>query len=81
MDTLSERQSEFLAFMRTYEVVHGRPPTFREIAVGLDISSKGSISAMMNTLSQMGLIDKANGQNRGTHVRVSKTAPVQRSCR
>lgn len=68
-DRISERQGEFLAFMRNYEKLYGRPPTFKEIALGLDISSKGSISAMVNTLSQMGLIDKANGINRGTHVR------------
>ena len=70
MQTLSERQQEFLVFMRDYEAVNGRPPTFKEIAIGLNISSKGSISAMVETLSRMGFVDKAEGRNRGTHVRV-----------
>ena len=73
MDRISERQSEFLDFMRDYERRHGRPPTFKEIAIALEISSKGSVSAMVNSLAKLGMVDKAEGRNRGTHVRT----PVQ----
>jgi SOS-response transcriptional repressor LexA len=70
MQRISERQGEFLDFMKDYERRHGRPPTFREIAMALEISSKGSVSAMVNSLAKLGFVDKANGVNRGTHVRV-----------
>jgi SOS-response transcriptional repressor LexA len=72
-DRVSERQQEFLRFMHNYEEMNGRPPTFREIAIGMGITSKGSVSAMINMLSSMGLVDKANGAFRGTHLRY----PVQ----
>lgn len=68
-DRVSPRQREFMEFMKAYEEREGRPPTFKEIAIGLKISSKGSISAMMDTLERMGYVDKANGTLRGTHVR------------
>jgi SOS-response transcriptional repressor LexA len=66
---ISLRQQEFLDFIRDFEKVHGQPPTFKEIAIGMGISSKGSVSAMIGTLAQMGLIRKAAGASRGTKVR------------
>lgn len=68
----SERQQEFLDFINKFEEMHGHNPTFREIAIGLGISSKGSISAMIETLASMGLIEKANGASRGTSVQGSR---------
>ena len=72
---LSERQQEFLDFMVKFEEEHGHAPTFPEIAIGMEISSKGSVSAMMGTLAEMGFVEKANGVYRGTQVR----HPVQAS--
>jgi SOS-response transcriptional repressor LexA len=68
-DRVSERQQDFLRFMKNYEEMHGHPPTFKEIAIGLDITSKGSVSAMINMLSSMGLVEKADGRMRGTRTR------------
>lgn len=71
MMDISERQQEFLDFIRHFEEMHHKPPTYREIAIGLGVSSKGSVSAMINTLHDMGLIEKAQGRARGTTVRKS----------
>jgi len=63
---VTARQQEFLDFIKRFEEENRHSPTFREISIGLGISSKGSVSAMVNMLSSMGLIDKANGSSRGT---------------
>jgi len=65
-DRVTQRQQEFLDFIREFEERHGKSPTFREIAIGMGVSSKGSVSAMVNMLASMGLLDKANGSSRGT---------------
>ena len=74
-EKVSQRQQEFIDFMKRFEKMHGYAPTFKEIAIGLEISSKGSVSAMMATLSEMGYVEKADGANRGTRIR----RPVQAS--
>lgn len=74
-ERVSERQQEFLDFMEEFEREHGHPATFKEIAIGMGISSKGSVSAMIGTLDQMGLLRRARGSSRGTKVRY----PVQKS--
>jgi SOS-response transcriptional repressor LexA len=74
-ERVSERQQEFLDFMKHFEEMHGCSPTFREIAIGMGISSKGSVSAMIDMLHSMGLIEKAHGASRGTQTR----DPVQAS--
>jgi SOS-response transcriptional repressor LexA len=74
-ERVSRRQQEFLDFMQTFERLNGKPPTFKEIAIGMGITSKGSVSAMINMLSSMGYVEKAAGANRGTKTR----HPVQGS--
>lgn len=74
-ERVSDRQREFLAFLKHYEEDHGRSPTFKEIAIGMGITSKGSVSAMINMLSMMGYVEKAEGVIRGTRTR----SPVQKS--
>lgn len=49
MDT-TDRQQEYLDFMRRFQRERRRPPTFREIAIAMEVSSKGTISDMMMAL-------------------------------
>lgn len=74
-DRVSDRQRDFLRFLKMYEMEHGRSPTFKEIAIGMGIISKGSVSAMINMLASMGYVEKADGVIRGTRTR----SPVQKS--
>jgi len=63
-----------MRFIEGFTANHGKSPTYKEIAIGMGISSKGSVSAMMLSLEKMGQIDRPNGAIRGTHVR----HPVQK---
>jgi repressor LexA len=73
-DRISPRQQEFLDFMKEFEERNGHPPTFKEIAIAMGVTSKGTVSAMMASLAELGYIEKADGVSRGTHLR----NPVQR---
>lgn len=58
MSELTERQWQFLEFLDNFRRKAGRPPTFREISVGLGISSKGSVSTMLARLESKGVLDR-----------------------
>jgi len=65
---LSERQNEFLAYIRCYEAKYGQGPTYREIALAMNVTSKGTVSAMVNMLLSKGAVAKS-GTARGLTVR------------
>jgi len=69
---LSERQEEFLAFLRCYDKKYGRSPTYREIALAMNVTSKGTVSAMIDLLVEKGAVIKEPGTARGLTVRDSK---------
>lgn len=55
---LTDRQWRFLSFLNAFLQEHKRRPTFREIAIGLGISSKGSVSTMIERLQAKGVLDR-----------------------
>ena len=66
---LSERQREFMEFLERYEREHGVGPTFREIALGMGVVSKGSITVMIDRLLRHGVITRdEKGAIRGLKV-------------
>jgi SOS regulatory protein LexA len=64
MDKLTKRQEDTLQFVKEYMVSHGYPPTVREIADALDVSSPATIQAHLDGLSDKGYIKKGNNKNR-----------------
>jgi repressor LexA len=62
---VTDRQREFLTFLRDYRKKHGRPPTYREIGIALGITSKGTVSSMVGRLRSEGLIRHEIGVRRG----------------
>src|SRR5262245_48396384 len=56
----SERQIDYIAFIAYYLTENGKPPTLREMALGLDVVSKGTLFAMLNSLVKSGFIVKTN---------------------
>jgi repressor LexA len=68
-ERISVRQQEFLEFLAGYEKKNGVSPTFREIARGMQITSKGSVSAMIDLLVRKGVLDRQDRVVRGLHVR------------
>lgn len=66
---LTPRQREFMEFINAYEEEAGVPPTYREIALGMDVVSKGSITVMIDRLLKAGVITRdEKGALRGLKV-------------
>ncbi len=55
---LTMRQQEVLEFIRDEMTEHGRPPTFREIAVRFGIKSTSGVKVHMDALERKGYITR-----------------------
>lgn len=64
MEKLTKRQSDALKFIKTYMVSHGFPPTVREIANAIGVSSPATAQAHLASLAEKGYIKKGNNKNR-----------------
>lgn len=64
METLTKRQNDTLECIKTYIVAHGYPPTVRELAEMLEVSSPATIQAHLDILSKKGYIKKGGNRNR-----------------
>ncbi len=64
MEKLTKRQNDTLQFVKEYIVSHGYPPTVREIAEALNVSSPATIQAHLDGLADKGYIKKGSNKNR-----------------
>ncbi len=64
MEKLTKRQEDSLIYIKKYIVSHGYPPTVREIAEALGLSSPATIQAHLNCLANKGYIKKGSNKNR-----------------
>lgn len=64
MEKLTRRQKDTLDFIKTYIVSHGYPPTVRELAKELGVSSPATIQAHIVALQDKGYIKKGTCKNR-----------------
>lgn len=64
MDKLTKRQEDTLQYVKEYMVSHGYPPTVREIADALNVSSPATVQAHLDGLSDKGYIKKGSNKNR-----------------
>ena len=64
MDKLTKRQEDTLQFVKEYIVSHGYPPTVREIATALNVSSPATVQAHLDGLADKGYIKKGSNKNR-----------------
>ena len=64
MEKLTKRQEDALKFIKTYIVSHGYPPTVREIATAIGVSSPATVQAHLESLADKGYIKKGNNKNR-----------------
>ena len=64
MDKLTKRQDDTLKFIKEYIVSHGYPPTVREIADAINVSSPATVQAHLDCLADKGYIKKGNNKNR-----------------
>lgn len=70
------RQHAILDFIRTYHAQHGYAPSLAEIALGLGLSSKGSIHRQVQALAEAGYIRLIPGRKRGIQVIDSEENPA-----
>lgn len=64
MEKLTKRQEDTLQFVKEYIVSHGYPPTVREIAEALNVSSPATVQAHLDGLADKGYIKKGSNKNR-----------------
>ena len=64
MEKLTKRQEDALNFIKTYIVSHGYPPTVREIADAIGVSSPATVQAHLESLADKGYIKKGSNKNR-----------------
>ena len=64
MEKLTKRQNDTLQFVKEYIVSHGYPPTVREIAEALNVSSPATIQAHLDGLADKSYIKKGSNKNR-----------------
>lgn len=62
---LTIRQHATLDFIRAYHAQHGYAPSLAEIALGLGLSSKGSIHRQVQALAEAGYLRLVPGRKRG----------------
>ena len=70
METLTKRQNDILNYIKYYIVVHGYPPTIREIGKDLGLSSPATIHAHLANLEKKGFIKKEGTKNRAIELLV-----------
>ena len=70
METLTKRQNDILNYIINYIVVHGYPPTIREIGKDLGLSSPATIHAHLANLEKKGFIKKEGTKNRAIELLV-----------
>ena len=64
MEKLTKRQEDALNYIKSYIVSHGYPPTVREIATAIGVSSPATVQAHLDCLANKGYIKKGNNKNR-----------------
>ncbi len=70
MTKLTNRQNEILEYIKQYIVSSGYPPTVREIAKAMGVSSPATIHAHLENLEKKGVIKKENTKNRAIELLV-----------
>lgn len=70
MENLTKRQEDTLNAIKGYIAEHGYPPTVREIAKSLNVSSPATIQAHLTCLADKGYIAKGDNRNRTIELKV-----------
>jgi repressor LexA len=75
MTSLTPRQNEVLKLIRTLTRVYGYPPTVRELAQELGISSPNGVSVHLRALENKGAIVRDANVARSIRIVEVKTCP------
>lgn len=70
MKGLTKRQGDTLDFIKSYIAERGYPPTVREIASQIEVSSPATVHAHLSKLADKGFIKKEDSKNRAIELLV-----------
>jgi repressor LexA len=61
---LTDRQVRIMRFIRTWVGEHGEPPTLRQIAGGVGLSSPSSVLYQLSRLEEQGAVRRGGTRHR-----------------
>ncbi len=64
MEKLTRKQGQIYEFIKQFIIDNNYPPTIREIATGVDLSSSATVHAHLKNLEKKGYIKVSNNKNR-----------------
>lgn len=76
---ITKRQQQIYDFIRTYQKEKGYPPSVREMAAAVSLSSPSTVHAHLNALEELGLIKRDATKPRALEVFDSNGSSVVRS--
>ncbi|MGL5314859.1 MAG: transcriptional repressor LexA [Peptostreptococcaceae bacterium] len=66
---LTEKQFKILNFLKQELAINGYPPTIREICIGVDLKSTGTVHSHLKTLEKKGYINRNPSGSRAISIR------------
>ncbi|MDY6821410.1 MAG: transcriptional repressor LexA [Deferribacterota bacterium] len=66
---MTSKQKKYIEFINSFIEKNDYPPTIREIALGLGVSSTSSVKKMLDRLKAVGAIEKKTNKARGLEVK------------
>ena len=73
---LTDRQKEFFLFIKNFLDEYGYPPSVRDIAKGMEITSISSVKKMLDRLVEAGVIKKDSSKARGIELIYHRGVPL-----
>lgn len=74
---ISDRQKKILAYMSDYIADYGYPPSIREIASAMSLSSSATVHAHLSKLEKAGYIKRGKGRSRSIELIKNNPHPSQ----
>ena len=72
---LTNRQKEFFLFIKNFLDEYGYPPSVRDIAKGMGVTSISSVKKMLDRLAEAGIIKKDSSKARGIEL-INRGVPL-----
>ncbi len=74
---MTNKQKLIYDFIVNYTNTHNYPPTIREIATGVGLSSTATVHTHLNNLMKLGYLVKSNNKNRALEIVDNSTAKIK----
>ncbi|MBF0311435.1 MAG: transcriptional repressor LexA [Magnetococcales bacterium] len=75
MEKMTPAQERLLRYVLQHQEVHGKPPSYREMAEAMGWASVNSVARALEELERQGVIERVPGRNRSVRVVVDEGLP------